>query len=225
MAKAYYHIGELNLAYNNLKKAESLANSIKELLNVYREMGKVLQRMEKLDDAHMHLHFVKALNLANKLYDIEMQGVILSDIGSVYYDKGELDKAFDYYLDSLQLTFDERLKADIYSSIALIYCKKDKHKKAITYLQKAIEIAEKQGDYHSLSVYKANLGYVYTKLKNYQLVMKYLSEGFYEIEKIHDRYSLSMIYKYTAEFHEDRGEEALAEEYYVKSKNVLINPH
>ena len=214
LAKAYYHTGELRLALESLKKAENLASSEEEFLDVYREMGRVLRRMMKLDDAYMYL--VKALNLAKEIYDIEMQGVILNDIGSVYYDKDEIDKAFKHYLDSLHLTFDERIRADIYNNIALIYCKKDKCKKAVAYLQKAIEIAEKHGDFHSLSIYKLNLGYAYTKLKNYKLAMKYLAEGLDGVEKLSDKYSLSMAYKYIAEFHKDRGEEELAREYYMK---------
>jgi tetratricopeptide (TPR) repeat protein len=216
LAKTYYHTGELTLAYDNLKKAESLASSEEEILDVYREMGRILRRMGKLDDAYMYL--IRALNLAREMGNIEMQGVILNDIGGIYYDKGELDKAFNYYLDSLHLAFDEKVRADIYNNIALIYCKKDKCKKAVIYLQKVIEIVEKQGDFHRLSIYKLNLGYAYTKLKNYKLAMKYLSEGLDGLEKIGDKYSLSMAYKYIAEFHKDRGEEELAREYYGRSE-------
>lgn len=220
MAKAYYHTGDLRLAYESLKKAEVLANNKHELLNVYREMGRVLRRTGQLDDAYMHL--IKALNLAKEIDDIEMQGAVLNDIGGVYYDKEEIDKAFNYYLDSLHLTFNKKIRADIYNSIALIYCKKDKCEKASIYLQKAIETAEKQGDFHSLSIYKINLGHAYTKLKNYKLAMKYLAEGLAGVEKLSDKYSLSIAYKYIAEFHKDRGEEEVSIEYYAKSNELSM---
>lgn len=175
--------------------------------------------MGKLDDAYMY--FTRALNLAKEMGDTEIQGAILNDIGGIYYDKGETDKAFNYYLDSLHLTFDKKIRANIYNNIALIYCKKNKYKKAVACLQKVIEMAEKQGDFHSLSIYKINLGHAYTKLKNYKLAMKYLGEGLDGVEKLGDKYSLSIAYKYIAEFHKDRAEEEMAKEYYIKSKELI----
>jgi tetratricopeptide (TPR) repeat protein len=106
------------LAYENLKKAENLTNNEEEILNVYREIGNVLRRIGKLDNSYMYL--AKVLNLAKESGNIEMQGIILNDIGSVYYDKRELDKAFNYYLNSLHLTFNEKIRANIYNNIALI---------------------------------------------------------------------------------------------------------
>jgi tetratricopeptide (TPR) repeat protein len=177
--------------------------------------------MKQLNNAYTHL--LKALNLAKELHDTEAQGAILNTIGTIYYNKKELDKAFDCYLDSLHLTLDKKTKANIYNNIALIYQEKNKHKKAIKYLQKAIEIAEKEGDIHNLSIYKLNLGYIHTKQKNYKSAIKYLSEGLDGIEKLQDKYHLSIAYKYIAKFHENRKEEDLAKEYYIKSKELIEN--
>ncbi|MBX0310781.1 MAG: tetratricopeptide repeat protein [Sulfurihydrogenibium sp.] len=221
LAKAYHRTGELKLAYENLKKAEKLTSNKHNLLDIYKETGEILQKMKQLNNAYTHL--LKALNLAKELHDTEAQGAILNTIGTIYYNKKELDKAFDCYLDSLHLTLDKKTKANIYNNIALIYQEKNKHKKAIKYLQKAIEIAEKEGDIHNLSIYKLNLGYIHTKQKNYKSAIKYLSEGLDGIEKLQDKYHLSIAYKYIAKFHENRKEEDLAKEYYIKSKELIEN--
>jgi tetratricopeptide (TPR) repeat protein len=177
--------------------------------------------MKQLDNAYTYL--LKAMNLAKELQNTEAQGAILNIIGTIYYSKRELDKALSYYLDSLHLTSNKKTRANIYNNIALIHQEKGNHKKAITYLQKAIEIAEKEGDIHNLSIYKLNLGYIYAKQKNYKLAIKYLSEGLNEIEKLSDKYSLAIAYKYIAKFHEEREEEELAKEYHAKSKELIEN--
>lgn len=162
------------------------------------------------------------MKLTKDLQNTEAQGVILNIIGTIYYSKRELDKAFNCYLDSLHLTLN-KTRANIYNNIALIHQEKNSYKKAITYLQKAIEIAEKEGDVHNLSIYKLNLGYTYTKQKNYKLAIKYISEGLNKLEKISDKYSLAIAYEYIAKFHEERGEEEIAKKYYAKSKELIEN--
>jgi len=119
---AYFKVGELKLAYENMKKAESVTDDIKELMNIYDLIGMILDRMGYSDDAL--LNYDRSLRLAKYLDDTQAQAGLLSEIGGIYSDKGELDKALSYYEESLNLTTNEKEKAIIYNLIALLYDRK-----------------------------------------------------------------------------------------------------
>jgi tetratricopeptide (TPR) repeat protein len=127
LGEAYYNIGELKLAYENMKKAESLTNNEKNLMYIYNDIGAILYNMGYLDDAL--LYYDRSLNLAKDLGNTDMQAFALHNIAMIYDDKGELDKALSYYEKSLSLTTNEKDKAVIYSNIASIYSEEGDHQK------------------------------------------------------------------------------------------------
>ena len=131
LGTAYYNTGELNLAYENIKKAESLTNDKEGLMDIYKQIGEILHKMGRLDDAL--LYYNKALKLiedseienlndknpnnrVNRIYEELMEGdriEILNNIALIYEEKGQLDKALNYYRESLSLTTDKEKKATI----------------------------------------------------------------------------------------------------------------
>ena len=219
LGEAYYKVGEFKLAYENMKKAESLTNDKEDLMYIYNKIGLILLSMGNLDDAI--LYFMKSLISAKELNNIDMQASILNNIANVYSIKGKLDKALSYYEESLNLESNEKEKAPTYNNIALIYFKKGDYQKAIQYFQKAIEIAEKYGDYHSVSVYKLNLGDAYRKMKDYENAEKYLFEGLEGVKKIGDKYWEAMGYWYFGWLYEDKRDKKTAREYYTRAYNLF----
>jgi tetratricopeptide (TPR) repeat protein len=153
---SYIAIGEFKLALEHMKRAESLTSNKEDLMYIYNQIGMIYYRMGYLDDAL--LYFNRSLSLARGLGDRRTQAAVLSNIAVIYDAKGELDKALSYYEESLRLTTDEKAKVPTYSNIALIYVKKGNYQKAVEYLKKAMEIGERYGDYHRVSVMKLNLG-------------------------------------------------------------------
>jgi tetratricopeptide (TPR) repeat protein len=161
LGEAYYNVGELDLAYENTKKAERLANSDLDLIYTYNQMGKILYKMGKLDDALLYynksLSFIKSLETKNssnresdnwitEIYNdfIKIKQVeILNSIALIYEEEGQLDKALSYYEKSLNLTTDKETKVAICENIAKIYDKKGIHQIVIECTQKANETDEK----------------------------------------------------------------------------------
>jgi tetratricopeptide (TPR) repeat protein len=219
LGEAYYRVGELKLAYENMKKAESLTNNKEDLMYIYNIIGLILLSMGNLNDAI--LYFMKSLISAKELNNIVMQASIISNIANVYFSKGELDKALSYYEESLSLITGEKDKAVIYSNIALIYSEKGDYQKAVEYLQKAIEIDEKYGDYHGVSTRKLNLGDTYREMKDYENAEKYLSEGLEGVKKIGDKYWEATGYRYLAWLYRDKGDKKTAREYYTRAYNLF----
>jgi len=161
LGTAYYNAGELNLAYENMKKVESLTNDKRSLIDVYKQIGEILHKMGRLDDAVSYYDKalkviedleIKSLNdkdpndIVNRFYEDLMEGdriKILNSIALIYEEKGQLDKALNYYRESLNSTVDKKEKATIYKYIARIYDKKGDRQKAVEYMRKAIELNKK----------------------------------------------------------------------------------
>jgi len=218
LGEAYYKVGELKLAYENMRKAESLTNNKKDLMYIYNWTGLILSSMGYLDDAL--LYYSRSLSLARDLGDTYMQASVLNNIAAIYYKKGELDKALSYYKESLSLETNEKDKAPTYNNIANIYDKKGDYRKAVEYFQKAIEIVEKYGDYHGASIVKLNLGNTYRKMKGYENAEKYLSEGLEGVKKVGDKYWEAAGYEYLGWLYRDKGDKKTAREYYTRAYNL-----
>jgi len=219
LGSTYYDVGELNLAYENAKKAESLTNNKEDLMYIYNLIGKILNSIDYLDDAL--LYYSRSLSLAKDLGNTDMQASVLNNIAIIYKEKGELDKALSYYKDSLNLQTNEKEKATIYNNIANIYSYKGDYQKAVEYYQKAIEIADRYGDYHSASKHKLNLGDTYRRMKDYENAEKYLSEGLEGVKKLGDKYSEATGYEFFGWLYKDKGDKETAREYYNRAYNLF----
>jgi len=216
---AYRNVGELKLAYENMKKALSLTNDEEDLMYTYNLIGMILATMGYLDDAL--LNYSRSLSLARDLGNTHMQAALLSNIAEIYNNKGELDKALSYCEESLNLTTNEKEKATTYNNIAIIYNEKGDYQKAIKYFHKAIETSEKCGDYHDASVGKLNLGNTYREMKDYENAEKYLSEGLEGAKEVGDKYWEATGYQYLGMLYEDEGNIKKAKENDKRAYNLF----
>jgi tetratricopeptide (TPR) repeat protein len=216
---AYYKVGELKLAYENMKKAESLTNNKEVLMYCYNNIGLILHSIGSLDDAL--LYYSRSLSLAKDLGNTEGQAALLNNIAGIYVDKGELDKALSYYEESLSLEINEKEKATTYNNIAIIYGKKGDYQKAVKYFQKVIEISEKYGTYHGISIAKLNLGEAYRRMKDYENAEKYLFEGLEGVKKVGDKHWEATGYWYLGWLYEDKGDKKTAREYLTRAYNLF----
>jgi tetratricopeptide (TPR) repeat protein len=181
----YGMLGELKLALEHTKRAESLTSNKKDLMYIYSLIGVIYERMGDLDNAMPY--YSKSLSLAQDLGDTRMQAIALNNIAGIYKKKDELDKALGYYEESLRLKTDEKEKAPTYNNIATVYYQKGDYQKALEYFQKAIETSERHGNYHTASIIKLNLGDTYRKMKDYKKAEKYLLEGLEGVKKVGDK--------------------------------------
>jgi len=216
---AYRSVGEFILAYENMKKALSLTNSMKQLMYTYNQLGIILDDMGYSDDAL--LDYRRSLRLAMYFDDTHMQSSLLDNIGEIYDGKGESDKALSYYDKSLSLTTNEKGRANIYNNIAILYDDKGDYQKAIEYFHKAIEIDERYGKYRSVSGTKLNLGNTYRKMKDYENAEKYLSEGLEDAKEVGDKRLEATGYTFFGMLYEDKGDKKTAKENYKRAYNLF----
>ena len=219
LGEAYFNTGELKLAYENMKKAESLASNKEDLMHIYNKIGLILDKMGNLDDALLYQN--KSLSLAKELNDTKGQAIALKGIANICLSKRDLDKAVNYYNQSLDLQTDEKEKANIYLTIAAILLIKGDFQKTFENLQKAIEMFEKSGDYYHASMVKLDLGAFYIRVKDYNNAEKYITEGLEGVKKAGDKYWEAMGYKFFGLLYRDKGDKKTAKEYYARAYDLF----
>jgi len=127
-------------------------------------------------------YLFKALQIEKEILGENHNDVARSynNIGTVYDDKGEHDKALEYHFKSLQIQkeiFGEKHPdvASSYNNIGIVYYEKGEYDKALEYLFKALQIKKEMlGAKHPLvaSSYN-NIGNVYYGKREYDRALEY----------------------------------------------------
>lgn len=212
---AYYtHTRNLVKALNFTKEGLKLTLNQKDSLWHGRfqiTQGAILLRMEKLDSAQIVLELAKKRVLEKDLPLLNAQ------LGYVFERRGQLDKAADYALETLNLgkkLKDKWAMAMAYSDLSNLFWKQSKFETALEYGLKSLAIFEERGindlDY-DFTLYI--VGNNYLALKDYENALKYYKHstvigeryGFYN--NLSDVYiSLADLYGYLMEL--DKAQES-----------------
>ncbi|MCF6222800.1 MAG: histidine kinase [Flavobacteriaceae bacterium] len=174
----YWHTRNLNKALEftliGLKLTENKSNKLWHG-RFQITQGSILLRMEKLDEALEVLHEASAKVTQQDLAFLHTQ------LGYVYERKGEIDKAADYALTSLELgklLNDKKSIALAYSDLSNLLWKQAKFEKGLEYGLKSLEIFEERGlidlDY-DFTLYV--VGNNYLELKDYENAKQYFEHA------------------------------------------------
>jgi len=221
LGKIYYEIGDLELALEHAKRAESLTSNKIQLIYIYYLIGEIYTGMRNVD--YQLLYYGKSLSFLLNLEDKSMQREVAKNILMMLEYKSKLDKALGYYEESLRLMTDKKAKAIAYKNIAFIYEKKGDYQKVAEYLQKAIELAENYGDYHIASKWKLILGDMYIRMKDYEKGEKYILEGLEGVKKVGDKYMTAQGYHYLGWLYKNKGDNETAKEYLTRAYNLYYS--
>ncbi len=204
----YWHTRNLNTAMDYTKKGLELTFLKNEKVWHSRfqiTQGAILLRMEKLDSAQTVLELAKEIVHESDLSSLNTQ------LGYVYERRGQLDKAADYALKSLDLgekLNNNKAKAMAYSDLSNIFWKQAKFESGLEYGLHSLKYFETLGitdlDY-GFTLYV--IGNNYLALKDYEKARSYYEHsiiigeryGFYN--NLSDAYiSLVDLYTYLGEF-------------------------
>lgn len=227
--KCFYEEARLSLdsnkpiiAYRKIKKAIEFAKKKEEFIKGYKLIGEILESIGSFDEALPFLE--ESLKLAKELKDIEEQISILNSIANIYFRKEDIEKSLEYCQKAIQLyNLQEKLLkteeiAITYNNAAIIYNKTKQHEKAIEHLKKAIKLSI---DPEKLPLYKLNLGYTYTKIKDFKNAEKYLLEALESFKKAKNKLGEAKTYRYLAMYYRERKDLEKAAEYYQKAYQIL----
>jgi signal transduction histidine kinase/DNA-binding response OmpR family regulator/Tfp pilus assembly protein PilF len=155
------------------------------LLNV---QGLALYHQSRYNEALTS--FFAALKIINTTKNITRLAHLYSNIGLVYHDLHDLEKALEYYTQSLQYALKNNNSISVgraTNNIGLIYDQKAEYDSALKYYQWSLEYKLKSGDENGLSGTYLNLGVTYKKLLDYDNAIRYFDRSEIIKLKIDDR--------------------------------------
>jgi tetratricopeptide (TPR) repeat protein len=177
--------------------------------------GELAYQSARWDEA---LQFFEDL-LEEELVD-KLKGEVLNEAGLVYKDKGEWDKAIDYYQRSLAIdekVGDEHGMSAIFNNLGSVYQDKGEWDKALEYYQRSLEIDEKVGDEHGMATTLNNLGLVYKAKGEWDKAIDYYQRSLEIKEKVGDEHGMSTTFNNLGLVYKAKGEWDKAIDYYQRS--------
>lgn len=158
-----------NAGLEKAKEAVQIAEKTgdaRTLLNCYMDMGGILQRLNRFDEALEN--FKKALPHIEKAKAPEQAGICYGNIAQVYQRQGVYEKSLEFYQKSLaefeKQTPQPDFQAMTLQQIGNLQMRMEKPAEAIRYFERAIAIWEKTQNWARLEGTYNNMGNAYSKL-------------------------------------------------------------
>jgi len=110
----------------------------------------------------------------------EVKADICFELGKVYYELSEMDKALVYFQDAesrYNKLKDKKKQANALGNIGAVYSEMSKPEKALKYLEKALTIDQETGYLRGKAVTLGNIGLVYSYMGQQGRALKYLKES------------------------------------------------
>ncbi|HQE33099.1 MAG TPA: sensor histidine kinase [Flavobacterium alvei] len=121
----------------------------------------------------------KAVIASTKLGDSTLIAQVFSDVGAVYFRKGDFQNSKENYLKAYRIRKarnDYRGLAKINNNLANIYEKNGQYKQAMTSFLDALQFFESIKDEKNSHITKGNIGLILLKLKNYPKAFTYIND-------------------------------------------------
>lgn len=134
-------------AIETINKALTMAEQVEDSTRIslcYTVMGNLYSRT----DMQKALHYLHKVESMKHSYSTVQQVTNLVNIGSIYIDLKELDKAEVYLFDALDLARRIEIKtsiASVYEKLSVLFLAKGNYAQAIVYAQKTIALAAEIG--------------------------------------------------------------------------------
>lgn len=121
----------------------------------------------------------KAVLASTKLGDSTLIAQVYSDIGAVYFRKGNFQNSKENYLKAYKIRKaikDDKGLAKINNNLANIYEKNGQYKMAMATFLDALQYFESINDDKNSHIIKGNIGLILLKLKNYPKAFTYIND-------------------------------------------------
>lgn len=127
-------------------------------------------------------HYTKALSIAEKLKDTKNIVIGKNNLGNLYVRTNQPEKALTALkeADAILLQSGQehsQNRAAILTNIGGLYSSLKKHKEAIEYHKKTLELCEKLKISFGIAIANCNIGEEYVQLEDYETALKYLKKS------------------------------------------------
>ncbi len=208
----YYSLGNLYFYSDNYYKAGSYYDEAlkygdsRQKLSIYNKQGTINLRNGDLDNA-MSL-FRNALSISENLEEKKLQAMLLHNIGFLYAEYDNHEKALEYYVKALKIREeikDEKGTGMSNNAVGREYFAMDSLSISLEYFNTALKIFRDinyvKGEANVLN----NIGNIYLKKEQAGLAMKYHVESLEIRKSINDLRGIAESYKNIAKVHMQDG--------------------
>jgi predicted ATPase len=189
LGESYDLIGNYDMSMDFYNQALELAEKKEEIAGIKARMGDIYQKKGEFDKA-INIIF-EALKLVRN-NGCKEEALAHTNIGKVYFFKGEFGKSIEHYKMGLKIYYDindERGIGHNLHGIGTVFYYKGEYNEALEYLIKSIEIKEKIGDHPGLTRTLNNIGDLYLGKEEYDSAYDYLNNCCTMCEKIGEQYA------------------------------------
>ncbi|MCF7920750.1 MAG: tetratricopeptide repeat-containing sensor histidine kinase [Candidatus Cloacimonetes bacterium] len=118
----------------------------KALSKIYNELGNSYLALERLDEAARE--YLKCLEILEKIEDFEKMCIPLNNIGQIYWNYQNFEKAQEYYLRSLQLsdTYSPEASGDTLNNLGILAAEMGNMRQAEEYYLQALSVYNNYGE-------------------------------------------------------------------------------
>lgn len=164
IAKIHQDIYEFSRAEKIYEKIISNCIYKEFIMQSYLELGIMDEKENKKDLAFENYN--KALEIANEINDENKIAICNYNLAILFEEKGEIQKAKEYYKNSIKYDKNNNNIASCYSNLALIMLDENNPKEAIDYFELAIKkyLEEKNKNYSALYFANINISYIYKNI-------------------------------------------------------------
>lgn len=140
-------------------------------------------------------YLLKALPLSKAKGDQRTNSIVLSNLGEIYYDEQQDDKALPYYKEAIAADSSSAQVAFAYNGLGKIYLRKKAYDAALHNHQKALLLSEKVGDQSQQMRAWQGIANVQLQEGNYGSALNYLQRAEARAQELGTKVDLRDIYQ------------------------------
>ena len=147
----------------------------------------------------------------------------LNNIGLIYSNQGNYEKALDYYAKSIKIREeigDKSGTGGSYNNIGIIYDQQGNLEKALENYSESLKISEEIGDKKGVSSSLTNIANIYYVQGNYEKSLEYILKCLEIDKELGDKRGMANSYHNIGAIYKNQGNMEKALEYYAKSLKI-----
>jgi len=165
-------------------------------------------------------YYIRALDIAKQMGNPAALAIAYNNVGSIYHDEGDLTKALDNYIKSLE--FDEpKQMGTTLNNIGGIYMNQRNYSKALEYYIRSLELNRQTGDQGSVALALSKIGGLYREQEDYPNSLDYYSQSLAIYEHIDHQIGIAETYSNIGVLYQNQREYSKALDYHKKSLTLF----
>jgi signal transduction histidine kinase/Tfp pilus assembly protein PilF len=220
--------GDFIKALNNYLKLKEIAiqkNNQLLLTKCYLRIGLSYKNLSNYNEALSNFKNAQIIveRISNDSNFTKLYADVLNNIGSVFDDIANYDKAVEYYMKSIRVSESisdtiRILKPTMNTGASLFNMKK--YDKAFEYYNKAYNLANLKNSKHNMAIGLYNIGTVFYTKENFSLALEYFEKSLKAFQEMNDKEQIGRILMWGGQIYSGLKDYEKAFEFYNKGLSV-----